>query len=79
MAAGRAVGAQAHLLKHLTEARHDILLAAFDAPAFLAAGPQAAAVQKDLDELDVSIQKSQRDIARPAGFHFVVRKPPKRK
>ena len=66
--------AQAHLLKRLTEARHDILLAAFNAPAFLAASPQAAAVQKDLDELDASIQKSQRDIARPAGFHFVVRK-----
>lgn len=64
--------AQAHLLKRLTEARHDIRVDALWAPDFLAGSPSKASAIHDLDELDASILKTQRNVARPVPYRFVV-------
>jgi lysophospholipase L1-like esterase len=64
--------AQAHLLRRLTDARHEVLVNAMFAPEFLAASPNARTIQTDLEELDASIQKAQRDVARPVPCQWTI-------
>ncbi len=66
--------AQAHLLKRLTEARHEVGLARLFAPEFLRENPNRPAAESDLEELDAAIRNAQRRLAAPVPYRFIVRR-----
>lgn len=64
--------AQSHLVRKLTEARDHARVTARLSTEFLEQGPAFEAVKGDLAEVDASLEKAQRDMARPVPYRFAI-------
>jgi lysophospholipase L1-like esterase len=71
--------AQANLLKRLTDARHEVGLANVEAGATMPGRPVTEEFGKQAAALDERIVESQRAVARPRPYRFVVRPVPGKK
>jgi lysophospholipase L1-like esterase len=66
--------AQAHLLKRLTDARDDTVSDLSGADQFLKDSPNYDSIKSDLAALNESIRTSQKNIAKPVPYRFVVQR-----
>jgi lysophospholipase L1-like esterase len=65
--------ARADLLRSVTDARHELAQAATLGGAYLPESPAAGRLARQTEQADEQIVTMQRDLARPAPFHFVIR------